>query len=74
MKALILSFFEPEQQGRGIIMGAPPPPPVKVVYIFFPRPWRPSEVDEMKIECFISNLPISGSQKSLTFDYNVINS
>jgi len=34
MKALILSFFEPEQQGRGIIMGAPRPPPVKVVIYF----------------------------------------
>ena len=31
MKALILSFFEPEGQGRGIIMGVPRPPPVKVV-------------------------------------------
>ena len=44
-----------------------------MLYIFFPRPWRPSEVDEIKIECFISNLPISGSQKLSTFDYNVIN-
>jgi hypothetical protein len=29
IKALILSFFEPEEQGRGIIMGAPRSPPVK---------------------------------------------
>jgi hypothetical protein len=34
MKALILSFFEPEQQGRGIIMGAPRPPHIKVVIYF----------------------------------------
>jgi hypothetical protein len=30
--------------------------------------WRPSEVVEIKNECFISNLPISESQKSLIFD------
>jgi hypothetical protein len=34
IKALILSFFEPEQQGRGFIMGAPHPPSVKVVIYF----------------------------------------
>jgi len=34
MKALILSFFELEQQGHGIIKGAPHPPPVKVVMYF----------------------------------------
>ena len=34
MKALILSFFEPEQQGRGIIMGEPRPPPVNDVIYF----------------------------------------
>ena len=31
MKALIISYLEPEGWGRGIIMGAPRPPPVKVV-------------------------------------------
>ena len=29
MKALILSYFEPERQGRGIPMGAPRPHPFK---------------------------------------------
>jgi hypothetical protein len=29
------SFFEPEQQRSGIFMGAPRPPPVKVVIYFF---------------------------------------
>jgi hypothetical protein len=56
-------------------MGAPRPPHVKIVIYFLSEAAvRPSEVDEIKIECFILNLPISGSQKLLTFDYNVINS
>ena len=29
MKAPILSFFEPEVQGRGIIMGVPQPSPIE---------------------------------------------
>ena len=74
IKALLFSFLEPEEQGRGIIMGGPRLHPVSFLYFFFLRSWRPSEVDETKTECFISNLPISGSQKSLGFDYNVIES
>ena len=68
MKALILSFSEPQEQGRVNIIGAPRPPPIKNIYLLFLRPWRPSEVDEIKTECFLSNLPISGFQKSLTYD------
>jgi hypothetical protein len=34
MKALILSFIEPEGHGRGTIMGVPRPPPVKVIVSF----------------------------------------
>ena len=34
MKAIILSFFEPEGQGRGTIMGWPRPPLIKVVVFF----------------------------------------
>ena len=74
IKALLFSFLEPEEQGHGIIMEVPRPHPVTFLYLFFLRSWRPSEVDETKTECFISNLPISGSQKSLGFDYNVIES
>ena len=61
MKALILSFFVPQDQGRVNIMGTPRPPPVKTtLYLLFvrPWPWRPSEVDEIKTGCFISILPI----------------
>ena len=74
MKALIFSCLDPEEWGRGIIIKAPRLPPVKKLYLFSLRSWRPSEVDEIKNECFISNLPISGSQKWLAFDYNVIKS
>ena len=42
MKALILSYLEPEGWGRGITMGAPRPPPVKLFAIFL------SEVVEAK--------------------------
>ena len=42
MKAPILSFFDPEGQGCGIIMGAPRPPPVKCLLPFL------SEVLEAK--------------------------
>ena len=34
MKALILSYFEPEGQGRGIPMGAPRPHPFKIFISF----------------------------------------
>ena len=34
----------------------------------------PSEIDKATTECFVSNLPISGFQKSLGFDYDVIES
>ena len=71
IKALLFSFLEPEEQGHGIIMGVPRPHPVTFLYLFF---LRPSEVDETKTGCFISNLPISESQKLLGFDYNVIDS
>jgi hypothetical protein len=64
MKAPILSFFEHEGQGHGIISGAPWPPPLE----FFLRSWRPCEVDEIKNECFISNLHIPGFHKSKAFD------
>ena len=74
MKALTLSYFELEGQGRGIPMEATRPHPFKFFISFFLRLWRPYEVDEVKKYCFISNLPISGSQKSLTFDYSVIKS
>jgi hypothetical protein len=74
IKALLFSFLEPEEQGHGIIMGVPRPHPVTFLYLFFLRSWRPSEVDETKTECFISNLPIPESQKSFGFDYNVIES
>ena len=42
MKALILSYLELEGWGRGITMGAPRPPPVKLFAIFL------SEVVEAK--------------------------
>ena len=48
--------------------------PSKNLYLFFLRSWRPCEVEEVKKQCFISNLPISGSQKSLSLDYTVIKS
>ena len=35
MKALILSYLEPEGWGRGITMGAPRPPPVKLLATFY---------------------------------------
>ena len=35
MKALIFSYLEPEGWGRGIIMGAPRPPPLKLFATFF---------------------------------------
>ena len=63
MKALLFSFLEPEEQVSGIVMRGPHPHPVTFLNFFFLRSWRPSEVDETKTECFISNLPISGSQK-----------
>ena len=34
--------------------------------------WRPNEVDEIKIECFISNSFISGSQKPISFNHEKI--
>ena len=34
MKALILRYLEPDEWGRGIIMGAPHPPPVKLFDTF----------------------------------------
>ena len=34
MKSLILSYLEPEGEGRGIIMEAPHPPPVKLFATF----------------------------------------
>ena len=69
IKDLLSSFLEPEEQGSGNIMGAPCPHPIT-----FLGSWRPSEVDETKTECFTSNLSISGSEKSLGVDYNVIES
>ena len=49
MKALILSYLEPEGLGRGITMGVPRPPPVKVFATFL------SEVVEAKgVEIIIS--------------------
>ena len=45
-----------------------------MLYLFFLRSWRPFEVYEGKNYYFTSNLPISESQKSLTFDYSVIKS
>ena len=47
MKASILNFFEPGEQGHGIIMEAPGLPPIKCL-ITFPRSWMPSEVDEIR--------------------------
>ena len=63
MKAPILSFYEPEVQGRGTIMEEATPTFIKILdNFYFQRLWRPSEVDELKNECFISNFPISESQ------------
>ena len=50
IKALLFSFLEPEEQGRGITMGVPHPHPVPFLYLFFLRSWTPSEVDETKPE------------------------
>ena len=41
MKALILSYLEPQGWGHGITMGVPRPPPVKPFATFFLRSWRP---------------------------------
>ena len=69
MKALPISFQEPEGQRCGIIKGAPCPHPVTFLYLFFLRSSRPSEVDQTKTEWFfLPNLPISGYQNSLAFE------
>ena len=66
MKALILSFFEPEQQGRGIIMGAPRPPPVKVVIYFLSEAVEAKWGWWNKNQCFISNPRIPKNQLLIT--------
>ena len=50
MKALILSYLEPEEWGRGIIMGTPRPPPVKLFATFL------SEVVEAKRFDFLKKI------------------
>ena len=49
MKALISSYLEPEEWGRGIIMGAPPPPPpVKLFATFLSEVAEAKRVDFLK--------------------------
>ena len=48
MKALISSYLEPEEWGRGIIMGAPRPPPVKLFATFLSEVVEAKRVDFFK--------------------------
>ena len=48
MKALIFSYLEPEGWGRGIIMGAPRPPPVKLFATFLSEVVEAKRVDFLK--------------------------
>ena len=47
-KALILIYLEPEGWGRGIIMGAPRPPPVKLFATFLSEVVEAKRVDFLK--------------------------
>jgi hypothetical protein len=57
-----------KEKGMALSWGATPTSLKILDTFFFLRSWRPSEVDEIKNEFLISNLPILGSQKSLAFD------
>ena len=59
MKALLFSYLEPEGWGRGIIMGVPRPPPVKLFATFLSEVVEAKRVDFSKKNVIASNVRIS---------------
>ena len=56
-------LLSPKEKGVTYPWGAPRSHPSNLLYLLFLRSWRPCEVDEVKKQCFISNLPISFEYK-----------
>ena len=58
-KVLILIYLEPEGWGRGIIMGAPRPPAVKLFATFLSEVVEAKKVDFLKKKMIRTNVRIS---------------
>ena len=71
MKALILSYLEPEGWGRGITMGAPRPPPVKLFATFLSEVMEAKRVDFLKKKLIRSNVRISWMHRYRFYDLKV---
>ena len=71
MKALILSYLEPQGWGRGITMGVPRPPPVKLFATFLSEVVEAKRVDFLKKKLIRSNVRISWMHRYHFYDLKV---
>ena len=71
MKALILSYLEPRGWGRGIAMGMPRPPPVKLFATFFSEVVEAKRVDFFDFFLIRSKFRISWMYRYHFYDLKV---